>query len=175
MPDYFNSGRLARSGYRAGYIVTGSTDRLKDSGKPRSENSGQRHSDAHHIASSQEAQNNPVLALQLLRQGTDSRRASEQLSSQARMLSRFTARYMASTFPGWECLDDEDKNSAAFLSSLSDGDRNGYRAAFHYALNKIRTYLDPVSTEEMLNLYQEYNTRHRADASTRRKVVNVCR
>ncbi|ENZ9957610.1 hypothetical protein ACFLJF_003145 [Salmonella enterica] len=66
-------------------------------------------------------------------------------------------------------------NAAAFLVSLSDGDSNGYMAAFHYALNKIRTYLDPLTTEEILNIYQEYNARLRADAATRRQVVNVCR
>ncbi|ASD86223.1 hypothetical protein WDI34_001324 [Salmonella enterica subsp. enterica] len=175
MPDYFNSGRFARSGSRAGYSIADRAARLTGGDNSRSENSSKRHSEAHYIASSQAAQNNPLQALQLLRQGTDSRTALKQLSTQARMLSCFTARYMESTFPGWECLDDEDKNAAAFLASLSDGDSNGYMAAFHYALNKIRTYLDPLTTEEILNIYQEYNARLRADAATRRRVVNVCR
>ncbi|EKC3536862.1 hypothetical protein OD632_000803 [Salmonella enterica] len=175
MPDYFNSGRFARSGSRAGYIIAGRAARLTGGDNSRSEDSSRRHSEAHYIASSQAAQNNPVLALQLLRQGADSRTALKQLSGKARTLSHFTSRYMESTFAGWECLDDEDKNAAAFLASLSGGDSNGYMAAFHYALDKIRTYLDPLTTEEILNIYQEYNARFRADAATRRQVVNVCR
>lgn len=107
------------------------------------------HSDAHRIASSQEARNNPVLALRLIAQGKPADDAIAVLGSRARSLSSFTQRRMLQTCPGWELMDDEDQNQTAFTDSLTNGDSNGYRAGFAAALRALEKHVDLWKPEDM--------------------------
>lgn len=75
------------------------------------------HSDAHCIAESQEAKNNPVYALALIKRNVPYQSTIEQLTGSPRHLSRYTTRKMEALHPGWELLDDEDKNMTAFRHS----------------------------------------------------------
>lgn len=107
------------------------------------------HSDAHKIAVSQEAKSNPVLALRLIKQGKPYQQTLQKLQSSARHLSRFTQRIMAKSYPGWECLDTEDQNMAAFQYSMLNNDANGYHAGLKAALAALEKYIEPTTWEEI--------------------------
>ncbi|WP_447886442.1 hypothetical protein [Serratia fonticola] len=110
------------------------------------------HSDAHNIAVSQEARNNPVLALQLIQQGEPCQQALQELESSVRHLSQFTQRVMAKNYPGWECLDAEDQNIAAFQYGTLSNDTNGYLAGLKAALVALDKYVEQPTLQDMNNL-----------------------
>lgn len=110
------------------------------------------HSDAHRIAVSQEGKNNPVLALKLIQRGEDSEMAISILTESYRNLSKFTQRRMAKFFPGWECLDDEDKNLEAFTYSMCNNDVNGYWTGFRAATAAMEKYVEQPTLQDMNNL-----------------------
>ncbi|MBE8830216.1 hypothetical protein F3H65_30410, partial [Klebsiella quasipneumoniae] len=110
------------------------------------------HSDAHLIAVSKEAKQNPIQAFHLIAEGIPHQQAIARLKGSARQLSRFTRRAMEKIYPGWEFLDAEDQNMAAFQNSMINGDTNGYRAGFNAALLALEKYIEPVSMADMLSI-----------------------
>ncbi|MBH1916876.1 MULTISPECIES: hypothetical protein [Serratia] len=110
------------------------------------------HSDAHKIAVSQEAKSNPVLALRLIQQGKPYQQVMQKLQSSTRHLSRFTQRIMAKSYPGWECLDTEDQNVAAFQYSMLHNDGNGYQAGLKAALVALDKFVEPLTLEDITRL-----------------------
>lgn len=110
-----------------------------------------RHSDAHLIAVSREAKQNPILAFHLIADGFSHQRAIARLQGRARQLSKFTRRVMEKVYPGWEFLDAEDQNMAAFQHSMINGDTNGYRAGFNAALSALEKFVEPVTFDDIVN------------------------
>ncbi|HCI5974312.1 hypothetical protein [Klebsiella quasipneumoniae] len=110
------------------------------------------HSDAHLIAVSKEAKQNPIQAFYLIAEGIPHQKAIARLKGSARQLSRFTRRAMEKVYPGWEFLDAEDQNMAAFQHSMINGDTNGYRAGFNAALLALEKYIEPVSMADTLSI-----------------------
>jgi hypothetical protein len=107
------------------------------------------HSNAHQIAVSREARNNPILALKLIDRGEPAKLAIETLSASARHLSNFTKRKMKAVCSGWECLDTEDRNLEAFTYSSLHQDCNGYRSGFNAALRALEKYVEPWTAEDL--------------------------
>lgn len=93
--------------------------------------------EASRIATAQEARNNPVLALELIRRRRSYDAAMKTLKSRHRTLSLFTMRKMEAVCPGWECMDEEDQNLTAYRHSLVHNDSNGYRAGLKAAGKKL--------------------------------------
>lgn len=118
------------------------------------------HSDAHCIAGSQEAKNNPVYALTLIKRNVPHQSAIEQLTGSPRHLSRYTTRKMEALYPGWELLDDEDKNMVAFRHSTQNSDSNGYTASLRAAGEKLAQYLEPMTEAEVQALIRRTTQRH---------------
>lgn len=110
-----------------------------------------RHSDAHLITVSKEAKQNPIQALHLIREGTPHQQAISRLQGSVRELSLFTRRAMEKVYPGWELLDAEDQNMAAFQHSIINGDANGYRAGFNAALSALEKFIEPVTFDDIVN------------------------
>lgn len=110
-----------------------------------------RHSDAHLIAVSKEAKQNPIQAFHLIREGMPHLQAIARLQGSARQLSQFTRRVMEKVYPGWELLDAEDQNMAAFQHSMINGDTNGYRAGFNSALSALEKFVEPVTFDDIVN------------------------
>ena len=108
-----------------------------------------RHSDAHLIAVSREAKQNPIQALHLIAEGIPHQRAIGRLQGSVRQLSLFTRRVMENAYPGWELLDAEDQNMAAFQHSMINGDTNGYRAGFNAALSALEKFVEPVTFDDI--------------------------
>lgn len=82
--------------------------RLSQSAQAQDEREGasvvvSRHSNAHWIASSPEAKNNPILALKLIKRRTPHEEAIDVLRVSHRHLSKFTKRKMIAVCAGWEC------------------------------------------------------------------------
>ena len=109
------------------------------------------HSDAHLIAVSKEAKQNPIQAFHLIAEGIPHQQAIARLKGSARQLSRFTRRAMEKIYPGWEFLDAEDQNMAAFQHSKINGDANGYRAGFNAALSALEKFIEPVTFDDIVN------------------------
>ncbi|MDQ2565374.1 hypothetical protein RBJ04_17610 [Klebsiella michiganensis] len=109
------------------------------------------HSDAHLIAVSKEAKQNPILAFHLIAEGIPHQRAIARLQGSVRQLSLFTRRAMEKDYPGWELLDAEDQNMAAFQHSMINGDTNGYRAGFNAALSALEKFVEPVTFDDIVN------------------------
>ena len=114
------------------------------------------HSDAHLIAVSKEAKQNPILAFHLIAEGIPHQRAIARLQGSVRQLSLFTRRAMAKVYPGWECLDTEDQNMAAFQYSLLNNDTNGYHAGLKAVLVAIEKFVEPLTLEDIL----QFQCRH---------------
>lgn len=110
-----------------------------------------RHSAAHLIAVSKEAKQNPILAFHLIAEGIPHPRAITRLQDSARQLSLFTRRIMEKVYPGWELLDAEDQNMAAFQHSIINGDANGYRAGFNAALSALEKFVEPFTYDDIVN------------------------
>lgn len=110
-----------------------------------------RHSDAHLIAVSREAKQNPIQALHLIAEGIPHQRAIGRLQGSVRQLSLFTRRVMENAYPGWELLDAEDQNMAAFQHSMINGDTNGYRAGFNAALSALEKFVEPITFDDIVN------------------------
>ncbi|HHH0286664.1 TPA: hypothetical protein ACPZMX_001162 [Yersinia enterocolitica] len=102
-----------------------------------------RHTNAHWIASSPEAQNNPILALSLIKRRIPHEDAIGTLQVSARHLTNLTKRKMIAVCAGWECLDTEDRNMEAFTYSATHNDENGYWAGFNAAQRKLEKYVEP--------------------------------
>lgn len=111
-----------------------------------------RHTNAHWIASSREAQNNPILALKLIKRRTPHEDAIGTLQVSARHLSNFTKRKMIAVCAGWECLDTEDRNMEAFTYS----DDNGYHAGFFAAQRVLEKHVEPWTEEDIRSLSERY-------------------
>lgn len=109
------------------------------------------HSDAHLIAVSKEAKQNPIQAFHLIAEGIPHQQAIARLKGSARQLSRFTRRAMEKGYPGWEFLDAEDQNMAAFQHSMINGDTNGYRAGFNAALSALEKFVEPITFDDITN------------------------
>lgn len=109
------------------------------------------HSDAHLIAVSKEAKQNPILAFRLIAEGIPHQQAIVRLNGSVRQLSRFTRWAMEKVYPGWELLDAEDQNMAAFQHSMINGDTNGYRAGFNAALSALEKFIEPVTFDDIVN------------------------
>ncbi|MGR8801296.1 hypothetical protein [Klebsiella variicola] len=109
------------------------------------------HSDAHLIAVSKEAKQNPIQAFHLIAEGIPHQQAIARLKGSARQLSRFTRRAMEKVYPGWEFLDAEDQNMAAFQHSMINGDTNGYRAGFNAALSALEKFVEPITFDDITN------------------------
>lgn len=118
------------------------------------------HSDAHCIAGSQEGRNNPVYALALIKRNVPYQSAIEQLAGSPRHLSRYTTRKMEAMYPGWELLDDEDKNMTAFRHSTQNSDSNGYTASLRAAGEKLAQCLEPMTEAEVQALIRLTTQRH---------------
>ncbi|MGA7586041.1 MAG: hypothetical protein WCB03_08435 [Rouxiella badensis] len=110
------------------------------------------HSNAHQIAVSREARNNPILALKLIERGEPSELAIEMLAVSARHLSNFTKRKMKAVCSGWECLDTEDRNIEAFTYSTLNQDSNGYNTGFKAVLRALEKHVEPLTSEDFTRL-----------------------
>lgn len=108
-----------------------------------------KHSSSHLIAVSQEARNNPVLALKLIERGKPHQQAIETLAASHRHLSHFTMRKMKAICSGWEFLDTQDRNNEAFIYSSTHKDSNGYRAGLNAALKVLDKYVEPWTAEDL--------------------------
>ncbi|MEQ5221393.1 hypothetical protein ABN242_04995 [Providencia alcalifaciens] len=135
-------------------------------------NPREQHSEAHWIAVSQEAKNNPIYALKLIQRNVLHESAIARLAGSPRQLSQYTKRKMEATFAGWELLDDEDKNLAAFHNSLFNYDSNGYRASLRAASLKLEKYIEPMTEQELQALLKriaERNNVHSAEKIAERR------
>lgn len=110
-----------------------------------------RHSDAHLIAVSKEAKQNPIQAFHFIAEGIPHMQAIARLRGSIRQLSLFTRRAMEKVYPGWEYLDAEDQNMAAFQHSMIHGDTNGYRAGFNAALSALEKFVEPITFDDIAN------------------------
>ncbi|WP_145514429.1 hypothetical protein [Yersinia massiliensis] len=115
-----------------------------------------RHTNAHWIASSREAQNNPILALSLIKRRIPHEDAIGTLQVSARHLSNFTKRKMIAVCAGWECLDTEDRNMEAFTCSMTHSDDNGYHAGFFAAQRVLEKHVEPWTVEDIRSLPERY-------------------
>ncbi|MGX5287273.1 hypothetical protein ACWLKK_11555, partial [Morganella morganii] len=104
--------------------------------------------------------NNPVYALALIKRNVPHQFAIEQLTGSPRHLSRYTTRKMEALYPGWELLDDEDKNMTAFRHSTQNSDSNGYTASLRAAGEKLAQYLEPMTEAEVQALIRSTTQRH---------------
>lgn len=135
-------------------------------------NPREQHSEAHWIAISQEAKNNPIYALKLIQRNVSHESAIARLTESYRHLSQYTKRKMEATLAGWELLDDEDKNLAAFHNSLFSDDGNGYRASLRAASLKLEKYIEPMTEQEIQALLMriaERNNVHSAEKIAERR------
>ena len=117
------------------------------------------HSDAHLIAVSKAAKQNPIPAFHLIAEGIPHQKAIARLQGTVRQLSLFTRRTMEKFYPGWELLDAEDQNMVAFQYSMINGDINGYLSGFNAALLALENYVEPVNLEDMLSLQRRYQSK----------------
>lgn len=120
---------------------------LRGNSQPEDLQAKPKYSNAHRIAVSQPAKNNPILALKLIDRGESSERAIETLEASYRHLSNFTKRKMIAICSGWEFMDTEDRNQEAFTYSTTHQDSNGYRAGFNAALKALEKYVEPLMPE----------------------------
>ena len=161
-PDLYSFAHLSPDTPRAqGYTGRGLMYRHSTasvSNEPATEHH-RTHSDAHCIAESQEARNNPVYALTLIKRNVPHQSAIEQLTGSPRHLSRYTTRKMEALHPGWELLDDDDKNMAAFRYSTQNSDRNGYTESLRAAGEKLAQYLEPMTEAELQALIRRTTQR----------------
>lgn len=111
-----------------------------------------RHSNAHWIASSNEAKNNPILALKLIKRRTPHEEAIGTLQVSHRHLTDFTKRKMIAVCPCWEVLNTEDRNMEAFTYSTTHNDDNGYLAGFRAAQRVLEKYVEPWTEEDIRSL-----------------------
>lgn len=115
-----------------------------------------RHTNAHWIASSPEAQNNPILALKLIKRRTPHEEAIGTLQVSHRHLTDFTKRKMIAVCPCWEVLDTEDRNMEAFTYSMTHNDENGYWAGFFAAQRVLEKHVEPWTEEDIRSLSERY-------------------
>lgn len=135
-------------------------------------NQYEQHSEAHWIACSQEAKNNPIYALKLIQLHLSYESAISRLTGSFRYLSQYTTRKMEAAFAGWELLDDKDKNLIAFNESLFNGDKNGYQSSLRAANIKLEKYIEPMTELELqvlLNRMAERNNAHSAQNIAERR------
>jgi len=145
IPLYSARGYGSSSRYAA---VVAVYDAGTDDNKP----AGSQHSDAHWIAVSREAKNNPVLALKLIKRAEPHQKAISILAASNRHLSEFTKRKMANVCPGWECLDTEDRNMEAFIYGSTHDDASGYFAGIKAANQALEKYVEPWNVEDFRSI-----------------------
>ncbi|MGJ0626907.1 hypothetical protein [Xenorhabdus bovienii] len=138
-------------GYNGRYAAMTS---LNVQSEPQEDNGTDTHNNAHWIARSQEAKNNPVYALRLIDNHTPYQSAIAKLRGSYRHLSRYTTRKMEAVCSGWELLDGEDKNLEAFNYSLRTDDANGYQVSLRAAGEKLEKYIEPMTADDVQALIQ---------------------
>ncbi|EPG8764636.1 MULTISPECIES: hypothetical protein [Raoultella] len=108
------------------------------------------HSRGHNVAVSNEAKNNPVLAVRLLKETKlSSNKIKLQLASSPRALSVFTQKFMEENDPTWEFQDDEEKARTALTFSTQNRDANGYGAAQISAIKALKKMEEPLTEDEI--------------------------
>lgn len=130
------------------------TDRKDDIQRPVS------HSREHRVAISDEAKENPILAVRLLKETKlKSKEIREKLRASAPALSKYTSSFMEEHDPTWEFQDDQERNATAFTWSTMHADKNGYLASREQALKALEKMIEPQTEEE----YQESQAKLKAD------------
>lgn len=122
---------------------------LRGNSQPEDLQAKPKHSNAHRIAVSWQAKNNPILALKLIDRGEPFELAIDTLEVSYRHLSEFTKRKMKTVCSGWECMDTEDRNQEAFTYSTAHQDSNGYRAGFDAALKALEKHIELLMPEDI--------------------------
>lgn len=108
------------------------------------------HSRGHNVAVSNEAKNNPVLAVRLLKETKlSSKKIKLQLASSPMALSVYTQKFMEENDPTWEFQDDEEKARTALTFSTQNRDTNGYNAAQISAIKALKKMEEPLTEDEI--------------------------
>ncbi|MBA5601718.1 hypothetical protein H1224_11730 [Pectobacterium aroidearum] len=108
------------------------------------------HSREHNVAISNEAKENPILAIRLLKE-TDmsSKKIKAKLVSSPQGLSVFTQKFMEENDPTWEFQDDEEKARTALTYSVQNGDKNGFSSARNAATKALKKMEEPLTDDEV--------------------------
>ncbi|QDX98954.1 hypothetical protein EGD00_20735 [Pectobacterium carotovorum subsp. carotovorum] len=111
------------------------------------------HSREHNVAISDEAKENPILAIRLLKE-TDlsSKKIKAKLVSAPQALSVFTQKFMEENDPTWEFQDDEEKARTALTYSAHNGDKNGFNKARIGATKALKKMEEPLTDDELQTL-----------------------
>lgn len=127
-------------------------DQQQDTGNVKSSGQYQiskQHSRGHNVAISSEAQDSPVLAVQLLRTTElNSGKIKKRLRDEPEALSRFTQKFMEENEPGWEFLVDDEKAQSAKQFALRSADKNGYLISRTRALSTLKAMEEPLTDDE---------------------------
>ncbi|HEY0209500.1 hypothetical protein [Acerihabitans sp.] len=147
--DHLKPGANIRPGADEQYQNQNTQQRL-DQDVSRETAAPTKHSRAHNVAVSDEAKENPVLAIRLLKT-TDfsSKKIKAQLVDAPQALSKFTQGYMEENDPTWEFQDDEEQALTASMYSAQNGDKNGYHAARVQASKSLEKMVEPMTVDEV--------------------------
>lgn len=120
------------------------------------------HSREHFVAISDEAKENPILAVRLLQETkSGSKEIKAKLRASDPALSKYTNSFMEARDPTWEFQDDQEKNATAFIWSTMNADKNGYIASREQALKALAKMVEPMTEKEyqesQAKLMTEYN------------------
>ncbi len=115
-----------------------------------------KHTREHNVSVSEEAKNNPVLALRLLRT-TDLKSSAiiKKLREEPEAITAFTERHMTENSPEWEFVSDEDKARQAMIHSMGNDDSNGYSSGKTAALKVLDGMRDNYMTQKEFDRIQE--------------------
>ncbi|MDE8742837.1 hypothetical protein PZA20_13530 [Pectobacterium polaris] len=108
------------------------------------------HSREHNVAISDEAKENPILAIRLLKETElSSKKIKVKLVSAPQGLSVFTQKFMEENDPTWEFQDDEEKARTALTYSAHNGDQNGFNKARIGATKALKKMEEPLTDDEL--------------------------
>ncbi|RYC38116.1 hypothetical protein [Pectobacterium zantedeschiae] len=108
------------------------------------------HSREHNVAISDEAKENPILAIRLLKETElSSKKIKAKLVSAPQGLSVFTQKFMEENDPTWEFQDDEEKARTALTYSAHNGDQNGFNKARIGATKALKKMEEPLTDDEL--------------------------
>jgi hypothetical protein len=147
------------------------------------------HSRGHNVAVSNEAKENPILAIRLLND-TDlsSKKIIAQLADAPIALSKFTQNFMEQNDPTWEFQDEEDQAITALTFSTQHGDANGYKSGCDRASKALEKLVEPLTEDEHQSLMDRVTqmmndanpnspdnveARRRADEEYKQEVANA--
>ncbi|EKC3536861.1 hypothetical protein OD632_000802 [Salmonella enterica] len=135
---------------------------LVDSGRQDDIQRPVSHSREHFVAISDEAKENPILAVRLLQETkSGSKEIKAKLRASDPALSKYTNSFMEARDPTWEFQDDQEKNATAFIWSTMNADKNGYIASREQALKALAKMVEPMTEKEyqesQAKLMTEYN------------------